>query len=144
MDLQQCKNCGESVDAAKAFCPACGDPFVPEDERGNVSEFEADGETVQYGKSAFYELLSEMELNISEAPDKPDTPVVRPVVKSSQANVEHVQPAVGAPTKPEATRKGPRKKWIIAAAIGAVFLFFTGVVVIAAGIIVYLGWYRPS
>ena len=40
MGLKQCTKCSEMVDEAKAFCPACGNAFVEEEERQEKSKFE--------------------------------------------------------------------------------------------------------
>lgn len=72
MSLKKCEKCGEMVDEAKAFCPSCGNSFEDEKARQADSEFELSGGTVQFSKSAFNLLLSDMGLNISQSPDKPD------------------------------------------------------------------------
>lgn len=56
------------VDEAKAFCPYCSHSFEPESER-HASEFELTRNTDTFTQSFFNEVLSEMDLNISEAPD---------------------------------------------------------------------------
>ncbi|MBA2334100.1 MAG: hypothetical protein H0V90_04100 [Blastocatellia bacterium] len=69
MSLKQCEKCGEMVDEAKAFCPGCSNPFVSEMQRTETSEFELSGSTIEFSKTAYNLLLSDMGLNISEPAD---------------------------------------------------------------------------
>lgn len=70
MSLKQCVKCGQMVEEEKAFCPYCSHSFEPERER-NASEFEMTSDTDSFTQSFFNRVLSEMDLNISEAPDAP-------------------------------------------------------------------------
>ncbi|MEP7149672.1 MAG: hypothetical protein ABI857_12400 [Acidobacteriota bacterium] len=85
MSDKQCVKCGRTVDEAKAFCPYCSHSFVPERE-GGASEFELTHNTATFTKSFFNEVLSDMELNISEAPDPPVRPESGPD-RSAPSNV---------------------------------------------------------
>src|SRR5438874_4680372 len=69
MGLLQCDKCNEMVDEAKAFCPECGNAFVKEEKREEASEFDRSEKTVQFGPTMYNQLLSDMGLNISEAPN---------------------------------------------------------------------------
>ncbi len=70
MALRQCDKCGETVDEAKAFCPSCGNAFVEEEKRQEASSFEQLDHTVQLGNTMYNQMLSDMGLNISKAPEK--------------------------------------------------------------------------
>jgi len=70
MSLKQCVKCGQMADEAKAFCPHCSYSFDLERE-APTSEFELTSDTDTFTRSFFNEVLSDMELNISEAPDAP-------------------------------------------------------------------------
>ncbi len=85
MSDKQCVKCGQTVDEAKAFCPYCSHSFEVERE-GSASEFELTHNTATFTKSFFNEVLSDMELNISEAPDPPVRPDTGPD-RSAPANV---------------------------------------------------------
>ena len=111
---------------AMAFCPGCGDPFVHEETREKLSEFEASAGTVQFGMSLYNQLLSDMGLNISEAPkkqldDQPHTPVEPVNVQPKQA-------------------KSLSSKQIIAIGIAFVFLLTMGAFFILAAIYIYMRW----
>ncbi len=85
MSDKRCVKCGQAVDEAKAFCPYCSHSFEVERE-GSASEFELTHETQAFTKSFFNEVLSDMELNISEAPDAPARPESGPE-RSAPKNV---------------------------------------------------------
>lgn len=65
----QCKKCGANVLEAKAFCPECGGAMVDEEVRQHTSEHDSYAETVNLSKSGYNLMLSEMNLNISDAPN---------------------------------------------------------------------------
>lgn len=128
MNSKQCEKCGETAELAMAFCQGCGDPFVQEETRRKLSEFEASAGTVQFGQSLYNELLSDMGLNISEAPNKqlndpPHIPPVEPV---------NVQPK---------RAKGLSSNQIIAIGTAFIFLLTIGAAFIAiAAIFIYMRW----
>lgn len=129
MDLKACTNCGESVDATKAFCPGCGNPFVLEQQRDQDSEFDASGSTVQFSQSAFNMVLSDMGLNLAESPYQPTKAKVKVVAEPAVKPI--VDPAPDSPPKSNAV------KWIlITAAIAVAFLAFL-VVAAAVGFYFY-------
>ena len=69
MGLRQCIQCNEMVDEAKAFCPGCGHALVSEEQSLETSGFDLTAKTVQYDEGLLVELLSDMGLNISKAPN---------------------------------------------------------------------------
>jgi hypothetical protein len=133
MAQKQCDKCGEMVDEAKAFCPGCGNSFVEEEKRQNVSEFDQLDSTVQLGKTMYGKMLSDMGLNISKAPDAP-TPEKRVEVITPVAPAANVAP-------PQTQAAPPAKKryliWIIIGAAALILLLALLVVVIAV-VILYL------
>jgi|SRR5215207_1246920 len=133
MDTKLCDQCNETVEAAKAFCPACGNSFVAEETREKVSEFEASAGTVQYSESMFNQLLSDMELNISEAPDS-----------TEKVRIQPLSPAAPDPrqNEPAGPKSGPRKKWFLIASIALALVAFVAVVLVIAGFILYLNFDR--
>jgi hypothetical protein len=69
MSHLQCKKCGANVLEAKAFCPECGGAMVDEEVRQHTSEHDSYAQTVNLSKSGYNLMLSEMNLNISDAPN---------------------------------------------------------------------------
>lgn len=65
----KCEKCGASVLAAKAFCPECGNAMVDEETRKHTSEHDRYDSTMFLSKSSYNLMLSDMDLNISEAPN---------------------------------------------------------------------------
>lgn len=129
MRLRSCENCGEQVDKAKAFCPGCGSALIEEKKRTADSEFEASGNTVQFSKTALNMVLSDMGLNITEAPDRPSKSAGKiPITPSTQSTAAAPQPKA---------EKGSAMKWVlIAAAALAVLLVFL-ITLAAAGFYFY-------
>ncbi|MBK8302282.1 MAG: hypothetical protein IPK98_02240 [Chloracidobacterium sp.] len=70
MALRQCDKCSEMVDEAKAFCPECGNVLVEEKQREEESAYESMDGTMQFGQTMYNQMLSDMGLNISAAPNK--------------------------------------------------------------------------
>lgn len=125
MALKKCEQCEEMVDEAKAFCPACGSAFVEEKKRADESNFEAMGSTVQMGQTMYNQMLSDMGLNISKAPSKPE-----PVVE--------IQPvAEAAKPTPRQEKISPLIKWLIVV-LAALLLLALLVIVVALLIFGYL------
>lgn len=145
------------VDEAKAFCPSCGHAFVEEQKRTEPSVFESMEGTMQFGQTMYNKMLSDMGLNISAAPNKPEEtvqpaaqPVAPPIVQPVQPAAQQVlQPAVQAPVhqilqpavQPQTARQAavPAKpvgsnktKWII---IGLVVIVLFLILLIAVGLI---------
>lgn len=122
MSFKECKKCGESVDAAKAFCPECGDPFFEEETRAESSEFDKYAGTMNITKSMYNMMLSEMDLDTSRpAKKKPAPPAV---IESQPAPVTEpvkTDPPVHQHPPIQNARSGAGKL-IIAVLIGAVIL----------------------
>jgi uncharacterized membrane protein YvbJ len=133
MGQNACDKCGELVDEAKAFCPACGHAFVEEEQRQEASAFEQMDSTVHMGKTMYGQMLSDMGLNISKSPDKTEAG------PQPEKRVEVIAPIVtgtsGTPTtQKEQTATPPKKNhllWLIIGAIALILLLALLVVVIA-------------
>ena len=116
------------VDEAKAFCPGCGNAFVEETKRETASEFDRLDSTVRLGQTMYNQMLSDMGLNISKAPNTPEK------------RIEVVVPAAvpvpaKPPEKPAAVQVRPSYvKWLVIAGIILILGFF---VVAAAGVLFY-------
>ncbi len=135
MALKQCDKCSEMVDEAKAFCPACGNAFVEEERRSITTNFEEMDMTVQFGQTMYNQMLSDMGLNVSKAPDVQEKVVE--VVAAAPAPVAPVMPALAVPAAP--AKSSNKMIWIIIGVIAALILLGIIVVIAAAGIIFYLG-----
>lgn len=137
MNQRQCAKCDSMVDAAKAFCPDCGEPMDAEQEREGTTEFDQHPATVQFSDSDFGRLMQKMDLDTSEhaefkdeeevaiqpegteGPDpvqpevaKDPTPVYREVTEDPKP----VQPEVAETTKP-----ANNSDWIMAIIAGLIF-----------------------
>jgi len=130
MGLKQCDTCSEMVDEAKAFCPGCGGAFVEEEKRQESSKFEKLDHTVQFGQTMYNQMLEDMGLNISSAPDRGEkrveviapiqTETVAPPAKTRQISVAAaVKPAEKASEKSESASN---TKWYILIGIAVIFL----------------------
>lgn len=137
MGLRQCEKCEEMVDEARAFCPGCGHAFVAEEKRSKASNFDTADSTVQLGQTMYNQMLSDMGLNISKAPDPVEKriEVISPVAIPAATEVR--PPAAKLPV--EAKKPGSNKKWIIAA-VSVVALFVLLAIAIAAIFFIY--WYQ--
>ena len=118
------------VDEAKAFCPGCGHAFVEEQKRSQTSNFEAMDSTVQLGQTMYNQMLSDMGLNISKAPDP------------AEKRVEVLAPVPTAPTSQpvtpaRASKSANSKTWMIVGAVIVVLLLLAAAVV-GAAIFIYL------
>lgn len=131
MALRQCDKCSEMVDEAKAFCPGCGNSFVIETKREITSNFDSFEGTIKLGDTMFNQMLSDMGLNISKAPDTPEKP----------PEVISLEPAAAKPPEPAppAAKAASNTKWFI---LGGVVLALAILVVVAAGIAAYMFWPR--
>lgn len=132
---RQCDKCGEFADDAKAFCPACGNPFVVEEKRSAVSDFDAMDSTVQLGQTMYNQMLSDMGLNVSKPPDAPEK------------RIEVIVPAAAAPASAEPPATQPRRassnrtKWLLVGILLAALLLLLAIAV--AGVLYfYLSFYR--
>lgn len=143
MGLRQCEKCEDMVDEAKAFCPACGHAFVEEQKRTEPSVFESMEGTMQFGNTMYNQMLSDMGLNISAAPDKPPEVVTQPVAQPvAQPPVQQViQPAVQQVIRPvtEAAKpaKSNRTTWLIIGGIAVVLLLLALIIVVVAAFVIW-------
>lgn len=115
------------VDEAKAFCPACGNAFVEEEQRSAPSSFEAMDSTVQLGQTMYNQMLSDMGLNVGKAPSAPEKRV-EVIVPAAAAPSPVVKPA--APPPPASSGL----KWII---LGGVVIVIAAMAVVAAAVAIY-------
>src|SRR5205085_1857589 len=75
-----------------AFCPGCGHAFVEEEKRQVASKFERLDPTVQFGQTMYNQMLEDMGLNLSKAPNSPEksVTVLSPVRTSSAPPVKPI------------------------------------------------------
>ena len=145
MGLRQCEKCSDMVDEAKAFCPGCGHAFVEEQMRKEPSVFESMDGTMQFGQTMYNQMLTDMGLNISSAPDKPAEvvqPAAQPAVPAPMQQViqpavqQVIQPATQQVIQPAASPAKPagssRTTWL---AIGGVVLLLLFILLIVVGLI---------
>jgi hypothetical protein len=134
MGQKTCEKCGESVDEAKAFCPACGDAFVEEERRKEESAFEQMDSTVQMGKTMYGQMLTDMGLNISKAPDVTPPPEKRVAVVAPIATpAANVTPVEQTQTAPPARKS--YVMWIVIGAAALIVGLAILVVIVAAGFV---------
>jgi len=151
MAERQCENCGETADSARAFCPACGEPFVQEEKREKESNYEIMNPTVQMGQTMYGQMLSDMGLNISKpqgekrvetlapigaAPQRQETPVPEVPRQQTLKPVAGSQPPAIAPPPPVSNRKSYLVWGLIAG--GLLLIGIIAVMVIAVVIYFYL------
>jgi hypothetical protein len=136
MALKQCDKCSEMVDEAKAFCPGCGSSFETEEKRQDASGFDSLDHTVQLGQTMYNQMLSDMGLNISKAPnpDEKHTEVAEPKAAEPTA----IGPPDSIPAEPVPANN---KTWLVLGGIGVALLFL---LVLAAFILLFVLWSRPG
>ncbi|MBP9108677.1 MAG: hypothetical protein KBF83_03890 [Pyrinomonadaceae bacterium] len=138
MVLKQCDKCSEMVDEAKAFCPACGNAFVEEERRSVTTNFEEMDMTVQLGQTMYNQMLSDMGLNVSKAPDVQEK-VVEVAAAAPAVPLQPIAPAEPVPTAQSVPSKSSNKWiWIMVGVIAAFILLGIVIVVVAAGVAFYL------
>lgn len=138
MALKQCDKCSEMVDEAKAFCPACGNAFVEEERRSVTTNFEEMDMTVQLGQTMYNQMLSDMGLNVSKAPDVQEK-VVEVAAAAPAVPLQPIAPAEPVPTAQSVPSKSSNKWiWIMVGVIAAFILLGIVIVVVAAGVAFYL------
>lgn len=129
MGSKQCGRCGEVVNEAKAFCPGCGNAFVVEEKRTTVTDFDMSNETVRLGNTMYNQLLSDMGLSISKAPNKDvDSP-------GEPHDAAHAAP----PTPQVPNTNAKRNRWLTRATIAALGLLL---LLVLGLLVVYLLWPR--
>jgi hypothetical protein len=134
MALSQCDKCSEMVDEAKAFCPGCGSSFVIESKREITSNFDSFEGTIKLGDTMFNQMLSDMGLNISKAPDAPEKPPE--VISLEPAAAKPPEPL---PPPPAAAKPASNTKWYI---LGGVAFALVILVIVAAVIAIFMFWPR--
>lgn len=127
MALRQCDKCNEMVDEAKAFCPGCGNAFV-EEEKPKATAFQKLDHTVQFGQTMYNQMLEDMGLNISDAPnlvEKRDE-VVAPIKSEStvpQVNTSERAPAQTPEKIPDKAKYASNVKWYVLGVLAIIVLF---------------------
>lgn len=141
MAQKACEGCGEMVDEAKAFCPGCGNPMVDEVKRQDRSEFDKLDNTVQFGQTMYNQMLSDLGLNVSKAPDVPEkrievlaplAPAALPAAAEPPTSSKAQQADI-APRLPQ--RRSGNTKWLVLAGVVVVLGF---IVVVAAVVLLYI------
>ena len=132
MGLKQCIACSEMVDEAKAYCPGCGNAFVEEKKREEASEYEQADSTIQFGKTMFGEMLSDMGLNLAKPPGQADK------------RIEVLAPAAAPATPPQNPAakavRSSNAKWFILGGVILILGFL--IVLVAAGVLIWwTGWW---
>ena len=141
MVMMPCEKCSEMVDAARAFCPACGHAFVPEEQRAEQSNYDRSDNTMQMGNTMYNQMLSDMGLNISKAPEKPQpekrVEVIAPVATAPRQPPRPAsKPAAVTPTDVASSAKQGRL--IIWLVVGALLLIFgLALLVVLAAFLIY-------
>lgn len=138
MGLKKCDKCSEMVDEAKAFCPACGNAFVEEQQRSVSTNFEEMDMTVQLGQTMYNQMLSDMGLNVSKAPDVQEKVVEVAAVAPAAPPQPVAPPARVQPVGPASAKSSNKWIWIIVGVIAAFILLGIVIVVVAAGVAFYL------
>ncbi|MFN0138461.1 MAG: hypothetical protein ACKVQW_00045 [Pyrinomonadaceae bacterium] len=140
MGQKPCDKCGELVDEAKAFCPACGNAFVEEEQRKEESAFEQMDSTVQMGKTMYGQMLSDMGLNISKAPDATPPPPEKRVEVIAPLTTTATPAAAVTPISRAQTEPAVKKSYVmwIVLGVAALIVGLAVLVVIVAAVFVYL------
>ncbi len=140
MAEKTCPQCGETVDVAKAFCPACGNAFVDEEKRTDSSAYEKMDNTVQMGQTMYNNMLSDMGLNVKKEPEK-RVEVLKPIAVQPAQTLQPVAGTQLAPTPPPtpahaetAEKKSNKKILIVTIAVAVVLVLIFAVAVIAVAI----------
>ncbi len=142
MSLRECDKCGEMMDEAKAFCPSCGRAFVEENTREKSSEFNQLDGTMQLGNTMYNQMLSDMGLNISATPDRPEVEVVQPAAPVYRPAVQPVQQVLQPATQQvtrlavevETPKQGGSNTWMIIGVIVIILLIILLIAAIAVGL----------
>ena len=142
MAEKTCPQCSETVDEAKAFCPACGHAFVTEEKRADSSAYEKMDNTVQLGQTMYNNMLSDMGLNIKKEPEK-RVEVLKPVAVQSAQVLQPVAGTQPAPTPAPPVQTEPAEKksnktfWVITIVVALLLVLIFAFVVIAIGAYLY-------
>lgn len=65
-EQRQCSSCSAIVEAAKAFCPECGTPMEPEEQRVSPADIDKLTRTFRIDEDRFRQMLKEMKLSPEE------------------------------------------------------------------------------
>ena len=143
MAEKTCPQCSETVDGAKAFCPACGHAFVTEEKRTDSSAYEKMDSTVQMGQTMYNNMLSDMGLNVKREPEK-RVEVLKPVAVQPAQTLQPVAGTRPVPTPPPAPalaetaeKKGNKKIWIIAIVVALLLVLIFAAAVIGVALYLY-------
>jgi hypothetical protein len=136
MAQRKCEKCGEAVDEAKAFCPACGEAFVAEDRRAETSVFESMEGTMQLGNTMYNQLLSDMDLNLSAKPDRDDAPT-EPAINIPSSAIPAPKASVSPSPSASSSLASGGRMWLIVGLIALALFFVILLVLFAAGYIFY-------
>jgi len=133
-----CPQCNETVDEAKAFCPACGYAFVEEETRTDTSAYEQMDHTVQMGQTMYNNMLSDMGLKKAEVP-APEKRVeeLRPVVVQPAQPLQPVAGTQGQAPPQTAEKKSSKKIWITTVVVALALLLIFAIAVIVVGLYLY-------
>jgi hypothetical protein len=134
MGLKQCGKCSEMVDEAKAFCPGCGNAFVEEESRSDVSGFDSLDGTMQFGATMYNQMLSDMGLNISQTPDAAEKRVE--VLTPTAAEPEPARPRSAPP--PDRASPDRTKLFLLGGAAVIIILLL----ILAAIVLLLIYWPR--
>ena len=131
-----CPQCSETVDVAKAFCPACGNAFVDEEKRTDSSAYEKMDNTVQLGQTMYNNMLSDMGLNLKKEPEK-RVEVLKPVAVQPAQTLQPVAGTQPSPTPAQAEtaeKKSNNKILVVTIIVGVVLVLIFAVAVIAVAL----------
>jgi uncharacterized membrane protein YvbJ len=137
MPHKACPKCGETVEEAKAFCPACGHSFVEEQQRTGANRYDQADHTMQMGQTMYNSMLSDMGLNLKKDPEK-RIEVLKPAVQAQELRPVSETPAARPPAmQEERAKKSNKKVWVITISVAVVLLLIFAVAVIAIALYLY-------
>ena len=145
MGLRKCNDCGEMVDEARAFCDACGNPFVHEIQPAQSGSPDSSIETVQFNETMFGAILADMGLDLSNPPNIPELPpqASQPALKIEPLNrsdaTAHSPNLAGTKPPPGGSFLTSRVKWWLLVGIGLIIVLTFVLIVL---ILILLFWFR--
>ena len=139
MAEKTCPQCGETVEEAKAFCPACGNAFVAEEQRTDTSAYEQADHTMQMGQTMYNNMLSDMGLNIKKLEPEKRVEVLKPVAVQPAQVLQPVASTRQAAQPPpqEPAKDSGAKVWIITLVVAIVLLLVLLAAVVGVGLYLY-------
>ncbi len=63
MEQKQCLVCNTMIDETKAFCPECGNPTEPEEQRQESNEIKGMSQTFRLDDDSYKQMLKDMNLS---------------------------------------------------------------------------------